>query len=171
MQLVEVEVMRLGLDRSTNSYVVILQEKGGTRLLPIWIGQSEAESIVIEMNQLKRERPLTHDLCKNLIVGLGGTLRRVHITKVQNKTFYAELHIARPAGAVSIDARPSDSIAIALRFEAPIFAQESLLTALLLEEAQQASETIAEGGDEMSAEQLKRYLENMRPEDFGKFHI
>ena len=134
MQLVEVEVMRLGLDRSTNSYVVILQEKDGERLLPIWIGQPEAESIVIEMNKLKRERPLTHDLCKTLITGLGGTLRRVNITKVENRTFYAELHIDRSTGAVHIDARPSDSIAIALRFAAPIFAQESLLTALLLEE-------------------------------------
>src|SRR5919107_51487 len=109
MQLVEVEVMRLGLDRSTNSYVVILQEKGGARLLPIWIGQPEAESIVIEMNKLKRERPLTHDLCKNLIIGLGGTLRRVNITKVENRTFYAELHIARNSGPVHIDARPSVS--------------------------------------------------------------
>jgi uncharacterized protein len=170
MELVEVEVMRLGLDRTSNSYVVILQEKGGSRLLPIWIGQPEAESIVIEMNKLKRERPLTHDLCKNLIIGLGGTLRRVHITKVENRTFFAELHIARSTGAVSIDARPSDSIAIALRFEAPIFAQESLLTAMLHDDIQQDSETLAEPGGEMSAEQLKVYLENLRPEDFGKFH-
>src|SRR6266576_2880394 len=145
MQLVEVEVMRLGLDCSTNSYVVILQEKGGARLLPIWIGQPEAESIVIEMNKLKRERPLTHDLCKNLIIGMGG--------------------------AVHIDARPSDSIAIALRFEAPIFAQENLLTALLLEEGQTPPETLAEPSEEMSAEQLKEYLENLRPEDFGKFNM
>jgi bifunctional DNase/RNase len=171
MQLIEVEVMRLGLDRASNSYVVILQEKSGSRLLPIWIGQSEAESIVIEMNKLKRERPLTHDLCKNLIVGMGGALRRVHITKVQNRTFYAELHIARAAGALVIDARPSDSIALALRFDAPIFAEDTLLTALLLDEAQQATETIADSGDEMNAEQLKEYLENLRPEDFGKFHI
>src|SRR6266478_5887877 len=161
MQLVEVEVMRLGLDRSTNSYVVILQEKGGSRLLPI----------VIEMNKLKRERPLTHDLCKNLIIGMGGTLRRVNITKVENRTFYAELHIARDSGAVHIDARPSDSIAIALRFEAPIFAQETLLTALLLEEGQTPPETLAEPSDEMSADQLKEYLENLRPEDFGKFNM
>jgi bifunctional DNase/RNase len=171
MQLVEVEVMRLGLDRSTNSYVVILQEKGGARLLPIWIGQPEAESIVIEMNKLKRERPLTHDLCKNLIIGMGGTLRRVNITKVENRTFFAELHIARTSGAVHIDARPSDSIAIALRFEAPIFAQESLLTALLLEEGQSPPETLAEPSEEMSADQLKQYLESMRPEDFGKFNM
>lgn len=169
MELVEVEVMRLGLDHSSNSYVVILQEKGGSRLLPIWIGQSEAESIVIEMNKLKRERPLTHDLCKNLIIAMGGTLRRVHITRVENRTFFAELHIARSTGALTIDARPSDSIAIALRFAAPIFAPESLLTALLLDDLQE-SEPIAENGEEMSAEQLKRYLENLRPEDFGKFH-
>ena len=72
MQLTEVEVMRLGLDRSNNSYVVILKEKEGERLLPIWIGQPEAESIVIEMSKLRRDRPLTHDLCKTLITGLGG---------------------------------------------------------------------------------------------------
>ena len=169
MELVEVEVMRLGLDHSSNSYVVILQEKGGSRLLPIWIGQSEAESIVIEMNKLKRERPLTHDLCKNIILAMGGTLRRVHITRVENRTFYAELHIARSTGAVTVDARPSDSIAIALRFSAPIFAQESLLTALLLDDIQQDPEAIVDSGEEMNAEQLKRYLENLRPEDFGKF--
>src|SRR5438270_13833563 len=130
MQLVEVEVMRLGLDRSTNSYVVILQEKGGARLLPIWIGQPEAESIVIEMNKLKRERPLTHDLCKNLIIGMGGTLPRVHITKVANRTLSPALHIARTSGAVHLDARPSDSADIAPRLEAPILRRERLLPAL-----------------------------------------
>src|SRR3954462_9444493 len=130
MQLVEVEVMRLGLDRSTNSYVVILQEKDGTRLLPIWIGQPEAESIVVHMNNMKRERPLTHDLCKSLIVGLGGSLRRVQITKVQKNTYYAELHVSRGDSVVQVDARPSDSIAIALRLSAPIFASDTLLSSI-----------------------------------------
>lgn len=175
MELVEVDVMRLGLDRSSNSYVVILQEKEGSRLLPIWIGQPEAESIVIEMNRIKRERPLTHDLCKNLIVGMGGSLRRVHITKVQNRTFFAELHIAMPNGMVQVDARPSDSIAIALRFAAPIFAQSSLLTALLVGDAEgeEPEFPIVQPEDEpdSSAETLKQYLENLRPEDFGKFNM
>lgn len=175
MELVEVDVMRLGLDRSSNSYVVILQEKEGSRLLPIWIGQPEAESIVIEMNRIKRERPLTHDLCKNLIVGMGGFLRRVHITKVQNRTFFAELHVAMPNGMVQIDARPSDSIAIALRFAAPIFAQSSLLTALLVDDAEgeEPEFPIVQPEDEpdTSAETLKQYLENLRPEDFGKFNM
>ena len=178
MQLVEVEVMRLGLDRSNNSYVVILREKEGERLLPIWIGQAEAESIVIEMSNLKRERPLTHDLCKTLITGLGGTLRRIQITKVENRTYYAELHIRRDDQVINIDARPSDSIAIALRFSAPMYAQESLLTSLVFEDATEESETWSTPGanpphasDEMTPEQLKSYLENLRPEDFGKFNI
>jgi hypothetical protein len=180
--MVEVVVSRLGLDSTTNTYVVILREKGGNRLLPIWIGQPEAESIVMQMNNVKRERPLTHDLCKNLIVGLGGSLRRVQITKVQQRTYFAELHIGGPGGAVQIDARPSDSIAIALRLQAPIFAQESLLTAVSADEAEDEEEsgTYASppaapppvpSADEMTAEQLKAHLENLRPEDFGKFNI
>ncbi len=178
MQLVEVEVMRLGLDRSNNSYVVILREKEGERLLPIWIGQPEAESIVIEMSNLHRDRPLTHDLCKTLITGLGGSLRRIHITRVENRTYYAELQIHRGDEIINIDARPSDSIAIALRFAAPMFAQDSLLTSLVFEDSPDESETWSSPAadpeppsEEMTAEQLKKYLENLRPEDFGKFNI
>ena len=187
MQLTEVEVMRLGLDRSNNSYVVILREKGGERLLPIWIGQPEAESIVIEMSKLRRERPLTHDLCKTLISALGGTLRRIQITKVENRTYFAEMQINRDEQIISVDARPSDSIAIALRFSAPMYAQDSLLTLMEFEDASEEGEAEAESesepwkqssdsplpvqSDEMSPEQLKRYLENLRPEDFGKFNI
>ena len=176
--MVEVRVARLGLDSASKTYVVILQEKNGDRLLPIWIGQPEAESIVMQMNGMKRERPLTHDLCKSLIVGLGGTLRRVQITKVQKSTYYAELHVERDDAIVQIDARPSDSIAIALRLSAPIFAQESLLTMIETESDESeftasASEPALEpqSTDELSAEQLKAYLENLRPEDFGKFNL
>ncbi|HEY8311507.1 MAG TPA: bifunctional nuclease family protein, partial [Gemmatimonadaceae bacterium] len=116
MALLEVEVMRLGLDQGSNAYVVILREKDGDRLLPIWIGQAEAESIVIEMHQMHRERPLTHDLCKNIIIQLGATLRQVSVTRIVSRTYYAELQLERPDGAVVIDARPSDCIALALRF-------------------------------------------------------
>jgi hypothetical protein len=182
--MVEVVVAKLGLDSTTNTYVVILQEKGGARLLPIWIGQPEAESIVMQMNHVKRERPLTHDLCKSLIVGLGGALRRVQITKVEQRTYYAELHIGGPNGMVQIDARPSDSIAIALRLQAPIFAQESLLSHPSDEEDEDEETTYGSppatpappgreptSPDQMSADQLKAYLETLRPEDFGKFNL
>ncbi len=179
--MVEVSVVKLGLDSVSNSYVVILQEKGGERMLPIWIGQPEAESIVMEMNGIKAPRPLTHDLCKRLITGMGAALQRVQITKVQDNTYFAELHLQRGGDVVHIDARPSDSIAIALRLEAPIFAQESLLTSISVEDAGAADED--EGPNisaqsqatqeqlRLDAEALKEYLEKMRPEDFGKFNL
>jgi bifunctional DNase/RNase len=172
MALLEVEVMRLGLDRGSNAYVVILKEKDGERLLPIWIGQAEAESIVIEMHQIHRERPLTHDLCRNIITQLGATLLRVHVTRIVSRTYHAELHLASRDGRVVADARPSDSIALALRFNAPIFASEDLLTTAILEEAETISEPEVDVEFRpMSADELKAYLENLRPEDFGKFRL
>lgn len=174
--LVEVSVARLGLDGSTNTYVVILREKEGERILPIWIGQPEAESILLEMNQVRKERPLTHDLCKSLIVGLGAHLQRVNITKVENRTYFAELLLVRNGEQYQVDARPSDSIAIALRTASPVFAADSLLLEPPEIEADEESEPMEpnleapRGTDEMTPEQLKQYLSGLRPEDFGKFN-
>jgi len=181
--MIEVLVSRLGLDSATNSYVVVLQERGGTRLLPIWIGQPEAESIVRHMHNVKGMRPLTHDLVRNLILGMGAQLKRVHITRVEKSTYYAELQIQRGETLVHIDARPSDSIAIALRLAAPIYAADDLLVEPADDdEEEESGDTpgIGESGDEpessetdpseLSADQLKAYLENLRPEDFGKFN-
>ena len=172
-KMIEVVVSRLGLDSTTQSYVVILQEKGGERLLPIWIGQPEAESIVMQMHHIKRPRPLTHDLCKSIILGLGGELRKVHITRVEKNTYFAELHIARNGGGdvVQVDARPSDSIAIALRLSAPIFASEALLSEVQIEESESYEAEKIQDTSELNAEQLKEYLERLRPEDFGKFNL
>ena len=168
--MVEVTVARLGLDSATNSYVVILRERDGSRMLPIWIGKPEAESILMQMNQLKRERPLTHDLCKALITGLGGTLRQVSITRVEKNTYFAEMQLEGAGGLIEVDARPSDSIAIALRLAAPIFASDSLLTTMDVESDDAPSPPSAnEDMQGLSAEQLQAYLENLRPEDFGKF--
>ncbi len=172
--MVEVRVVRLAIDGVSNAHVVILQEKGGERMLPIWIGSAEADSILMEINNVKKERPLTHDLCKNLIAGLGGALRRVQITRVANRTYYAEMHIVRGDEVVRVDARPSDSIAVALRFPAPIFADESLLVGL---GDDQSEEGIAPDAgsplstEDMTVEQLQRYLSGLRPEDFGKFSL
>jgi uncharacterized protein len=174
--MVEMAVVRLGLDGGTNSYVVILREKGGERILPIWIGQAEAESILLEMNNVKKERPLTHDLCKNLIVGLGGELRRIQVTRVQKGTYFAEMHVVRGDSTYLIDARPSDSIAIALRFPAPIFADETLLLEEGGSEEEENGPVVPEAEplqstEEMNAEQLKQYLSSLRPEDFGRFSL
>ena len=165
------------MDSSNQSYVLVLQEKNGTRMLPIWIGQAEAHSIVVHMHGVKHERPFTHDLCKSLIQQLGGVLRRVQITRVENSTYYGELHIERSGAVVLVDSRPSDAIAIAIRAEAPIFASEALLVEPGEEDEDDSlSQEISLPGQgsessELSAEQLKEYLEHLRPEDFGKFNL
>src|SRR5205814_1315812 len=111
---IQVRVAHLGLDRTTNTPVVILQEQEGERVLPIWIGPAEASAIAMELAGVKFARPLTHDLLKQVILGLGADLRKVIITQVKDNTYYAELHIYRGDAVIQIDARPSDSIAVAL---------------------------------------------------------
>jgi uncharacterized protein len=176
--MIEVVVSRLGLDPGTQAYVVVLQEKGGPRLLPIWIGKAEAESIVMHMHNMKRQRPLTHDLCKNVILGMGAALRRIEITRVENNTYYGELHLERNGSVTRIDSRPSDAIAIAIRLDAPLFASEELLMLPDEEEDDEAKASWSSPptdagakGSEMSAEELKERLEQLRPEDFGKFNL
>src|SRR5690348_7787686 len=122
--MIEVRVAHLGVDRTTNTPVVILQEQGGERVLPIWIGPAEASAIAMELAGMKFSRPLTHDLLKQVIVGLNAELRKVIITQVKDNTYYAELHIYRGDTVIQIDARPSDSIAVALRLKAPIFTKD-----------------------------------------------
>ena len=167
--MVEVTVSRLGLDAASQAFVIILEEKDGERMLPIWIGRPEAESIAAHLNDIKRERPMTHDLAQSLITALGGLLRRVQVTRVQNGTFFAELHLTRAGQPVVVDARPSDAIAIAIRLQAPIFVSDSLF-----------DDEASDGGgdapspddtDTLSAEELKRHLAQLRPEDFGRFSL
>lgn len=164
--MIEVQVAHLGLDRATNAPVVILREKDGARILPIWIGPAEASAIAMEMQGMKAPRPMTHDLLKQVVAGLGAELRRLVIADVRENTYYAELHLTRGGeDRFLVDSRPSDGIALALRLHAPIFAAEALLTeAVIGTEGEPPSP--APGID---AEQLKRYLETLDPEDFGKF--
>ena len=162
--MIEVRVAHLGLDRTTNTPVVILQEREGERVLPIWIGPAEASAIAMELAGVKFARPLTHDLLKQLIVGLGAELRKVIITQVKDNTYFAELHIHRDEDVIQVDARPSDSIAVALRLKAPIFTSRDLLdmpAEPLVENAPDPSQ--------LDAESLKDYLQKLNPEDFGKF--
>ena len=171
--MVEVFISRIGFDASTETFVVILKEKTGERILAIWIGRPEAEAIVMRIHNIKHARPLTHDLCRNLIDGLGAKLRRVQITHVANSTFFAELHLEMNGSVHVVDARPSDSIAVALRMDAPIYASEDLLSES--DDESQAGESAAGPerksgeGSRLSADELKAYLEKLRPEDFGDF--
>jgi bifunctional DNase/RNase len=184
----EVTLARMARDSATGAYVVVLQERDGRRLLPIWIGRPEAEAIALHVNGVVRPRPLTHDLCTALIESLGGTLERVDITRVVEGTYCAELHIGASGGHVVVDARPSDSIAIALRLGAPLFALDALLTTPEPDAEDEvegldrpdhqpdAPEAAAERPSglpaprgEMTPDALKAYLAELRPEDFGKY--
>lgn len=146
---VPVKVQSLGLDRSSNTPVVILREEGGDRVLPIWIGPGEASAIAMHLADMKFSRPLTHDLIVSVLHGLGGALQRVLISRVTDATFFAELVVRVGDRDVVLDARPSDSIAVALRTRAPIFANEALLerASIDLSEEEAFSEQEEEGGE------------------------
>ncbi|MGW8266569.1 MAG: bifunctional nuclease family protein [Longimicrobiales bacterium] len=171
--LVEVKVQSLGLDRTNDTPVVILQERGGDRILPIWIGASEASAIAMQLADWAFSRPLTHDLLVSVLKGLGGSLDRVVISRVVDNTYFAELVIHRDEEVITVDARPSDSIAVALRTKATIYADDQLLEDVSVEIAEDESVSLseAEGSVEMraSAESLKDYLRKLNPEDFGRF--
>lgn len=169
--MVEVTVVALRVDAKTKSPVVVLREKGGNRILRIWIGANEANAIAMEMAGVKFERPLTHDLLRQVIVGLGAQLNQVRITTVQDNTYYAELHIRRDDHLVQVDARPSDSIAVALRLHAPIYTAEALLREPDFESVSdgESVQPLAEESDDPERDALKRYLQDLDPEDFGKF--
>lgn len=184
--LVEMKVKSLGLDRASNTPVVILQEQEGERVLPIWIGPGEASAIAMQLADMKFSRPLTHDLLVSVMDGLDGDLERIVITQVVDNTYYAELIMHREGETISVDARPSDSIAVALRMDADIYAEESLLDrtsievaedetvagalggAAAVEGAEEASEE-EEEGSEMDADELQEHLRKLNPEDFGRF--
>ena len=185
--LVEVRVQSLALDRHNNTPVVILRESDGERVLPIWIGPGEATSIAMQLADMEFERPLTHDLLCSVLNGLGGSLQKVIITKVENGTYYAELIVRRDGEVFSLDARPSDSIAVALRVDAPIFAHDELLEDATIEMADEEvapeelgggfevesssfeTKATVEEAEGMGPEELKEHLRGLNPEDFGRF--
>jgi bifunctional DNase/RNase len=167
--LIEVKVGGVAMDDRHKSPVIILQEKGGERVLPIWIGGSEAHAIMAQLAGKKFQRPLTHDLMVNVIKGFGAKIIKVSITNLKDNTFYAEILLQRRNELVRIDARPSDSIAVAVRTGAPIFVADKLFdTAPLQKKPPKKSDKEAQ---EERAKDLKKFLENLRLEDFGKFSL
>ena len=173
--LVEVKVQSLGLDRANNNPVVILQEESGEKVLPIWIGPGEASAIAMQLADWSFSRPLTHDLLVSVLGGLGGTLDRVVINKVVENTYFAQLIIHRNGTVLRVDARPSDSIAVALKMKAKIFADEMLLEPATVEIAEGESVSLdsekpqTPTTPEFEAKNLKDYLRKLNPEDFGRF--
>jgi uncharacterized protein len=178
VSLLEAKVHGLILERKTQQNIVILREAEGERILPIWIGPGEAQAIRRLLSDESFPRPLTHDLLFLVVEGLKAAVARILISDLKENTFFASIVIERDGQMLSIDARPSDSIALALRAKAPIFVNESLLQPPPREDAEAAEET-EEGGetsareltDEEKAEQLRKFLEKLNPEDFGKFQL
>ena len=165
----EVSVKSLALDRASKTPVVILREVGSDRVLPIWIGPREASSIAMQMGGYSFQRPLTHDLLAAVVRGMGGSLERVLITRVEDSTYFAEMIIDRGGSLISVDARPSDSIALALRLEARIFADDSLLAKAERSVEIVESEETGDPESRMSVEKLAEHLRSLRPEDLGRF--
>ncbi len=160
--MVEVKVWKLAMDGRTDTPVVILREIGGQRILPIWIGLAEARAIAMELAGKRFQRPLTHDLIKTIIMGLDATVRKVVICELKENTFYAKIYLEKGDEIVGIDARPSDSIAIALRTRSPIYVAQQLF------ENQPVSSEMSE---EDQGESLRKYLDDLSPEDFGNYPL
>lgn len=181
MKVVEARVHGLVVEHKTQQNVVILRELDGLRILPIWIGPAEAAAIRRLLAGEAFPRPLTHDLLQAVVEGLKAKVTRVVISELRENTFYAHVIVERDAELLSVDARPSDAIAVALRAKAPLWVNETLLQEPPAEGAESGS---GEGGageppggepreltEAEKAEQLRRFLEKLDPEDFGKFQM
>jgi len=125
----EVKIRGLFVDPTTNSPIVLLKELDGEDILPIWVGPYEANSIASEIEKLAPQRPMTHDLLRNVIAQMGGVVKRVIVTELRDNTFYAVIEIMNNGQLVLVDSRPSDAIALALRTDCPIFIREEVLEA------------------------------------------
>ncbi len=161
--MIEMELVRVGVEPPTNVPVVLLRERSGAgRVLPIFIGPPEAQAIALAMDGIETPRPMTHDLFKNVLDELGTVLERVVVTELVDKTFYAELHLTRAGTSSTVSSRPSDAIALAVRCGASIHADESVLEA--------AAFTPAEEGEAVEQEQVveefREFIEHVNPEDF-----
>ncbi len=159
--MLEMKVRGLTLDPLTNMALVILRDLDGKKALPIWIGTQEANAIALEIEQVSTPRPMTHDLIKNILAGIKVSVTRIVVNDLKDQTFYATIFLSLQGQEIRVDARPSDAIAVALRAQAPIF-----VTLDVIERAG----TIDVNGQNLTEnpERLREWLENIKPEDFGK---
>jgi uncharacterized protein len=155
----QVRIHSLNVDATTNQPVIILREPESGKLLPIWIGHNEATAILLKLQRVEPPRPMTHDLLLNTIRELGFTIDRIEITRLEDSTFFAAIVVRSDNRTVSIDARPSDSIALAVRANAPIMVAEQVL-----EEAGLVPDE--EYDEEAEVERFRDFLENINPQDF-----
>jgi bifunctional DNase/RNase len=159
---IEMTIKGLMIDPATNSPIVVLRDLEGQRVLPIWVGVFEANAIAVQIENVTLPRPMTHDLLRNVIADLHGEIERIVVSDLRDNTFFAIIQLQVRGERVAIDARPSDAIALALRAHAPIFVEEHVI-----DHARQ-SEPATQNGE---AERLQKWLENLDPDEMGKYKM
>jgi bifunctional DNase/RNase len=159
---IEMSIKGLMVDPITNMPIVILRDKDGQRVLPIWVGIFEANAIALQIENVATPRPMTHDLLRNVIHDLNALVQKIVVCDLQENTFYALIYLTIGGGTVSIDARPSDAIALALRTRAPIYVEDAVID---------HAKTVDFSSEKADADRLHKWLESLDPEDLGKYKM
>ena len=159
---VEMKIRGLMMDPVTNMPIVILKDVEGNSVLPIWVGIYEANAIALEIEKVSTPRPMTHDLIKSLLLGLDTSVRKVVVSELRDDTFYALIWLEKEGQLISVDSRPSDALAIALRLDCPIYVEEAVL---------KSSKAAAASSDKVQSEELRRWLENLNDDDLGRYKM
>jgi uncharacterized protein len=159
---VEMKIRGLMMDPVTNMPIVILKDVNGASVLPIWVGIYEANAIALEIEKVTTPRPMTHDLIKNLLLGLEAHVHKVVVTELRDDTFYAVIWLERDGQVISIDSRPSDALALALRTDCPIYVEDEVL---------KTSKISGTASDKVNNEELRKWLENLGDEDMGRYKM
>lgn len=158
----EMKIRGLMMDPVTNMPIVVLKDVNSDSLLPIWVGVYEANAIALEIEKVATPRPMTHDLIKNLLFGLETQVRKVVVSELRDDTFYAVIWMEKDGRIISVDSRPSDALALALRVDCPIFVDETVL---------KSSKITAAVSDKATSEEIRRVLENLQDDDFGRYKM
>jgi bifunctional DNase/RNase len=162
MMEVEMRIRGLMMDPMTNMPIVVLKDVGSDTVLPIWVGVYEANAIAMEIEKVTTPRPMTHDLIKNLLIGLDTRVHKIVVNELRDDTFFAVIWMEREGKIISIDSRPSDALAVALRVDCPIFVDEEVL---------KSSKKASTGNDRVSPEDLRKWLEGLNDEDLGRYKM
>jgi bifunctional DNase/RNase len=160
--LIEMTIKGLMVDPITNMPIVILKDKDGERVLPIWVGIFEANAIALQIENIATPRPMTHDLLRNIITDLDGQVDRVVVSDLKDNTFFAIIYLTVKGEAVVVDARPSDAIALALRTRAPILVDETVID---------NAKTVDFTSERADSDRLQKWLESLDPDDMGKYKM
>lgn len=159
---VEMKIRGLMMDPITNSPIVVLKDVGSDAVLPIWVGIYEANAIALEIEKVTTPRPMTHDLIKNLLLGLDTHVHKVVVSELRDDTFFAVIWMERDGKIISIDSRPSDALALALRLDCPIYVDEEVL---------KHSKQATASADRVSSDDLRKWLEGLNDEDLGRYKM